>query len=281
MRRSGNWRLLYDPTSGLIEPRYADGEFPSSYNPLEGEGFVEGDAYQYTWMVPQDPAGLFSEMGGPAKAASRLDYFLRELNGNAHTEHALLGNEPTLQTPWLYDWAQRPYRTQETVRRALRSLYSTRPGGWPGNDDLGTMSAWYVFGALGLYPEVPGVGLLAIASPMFGRASIAMPNHRHAVITASAYRFVKPTPQQGKKHGKPPKPRKIGLSPSSTPYVREVQLNGHVYGKPWTTYCTLAGGSRVAFQLGPSPNRRWGSSVADAPPSFAPGRRMPKNACTP
>ena len=281
MRRSGNWRLLYDPTSGLIEPRYADGEFPSSYNPLEGEGFVEGDAYQYTWMVPQDPAGLFSEMGGPAKAASRLDYFLRELNGNAHTEHALLGNEPTLQTPWLYDWAQRPYRTQETVRRALRSLYSTRPGGWPGNDDLGTMSAWYVFGALGLYPEVPGVGLLAIASPMFGRASIAMPNHRHALITASAYRFVKPTPPKGKKHGKPPKPRKISLSPSSTPYVREVQLNGHVYGKPWTTYCTLAGGSRVAFQLGPSPNRRWGSSVADAPPSFAPGRRMPKNACTP
>ncbi len=281
MRRSGNWRLLYDPASGLIEPRYADGEFPSSYNPLEGEGFVEGDAYQYTWMVPQDPAGLFSEMGGPAKAASRLDYFLRELNGNAHTEHALLGNEPTLQTPWLYDWAQRPYRTQETVRRALLSLYSTTPGGWPGNDDLGTMSAWYVFGALGLYPEVPGVGLLAIASPMFGRASIAMPHHRHAVITASAYRFVKPAPPKGKKHGKPPKPRKIILSPSNTPYVREIQLNGHVYGKPWTTYCTLAGGSRIAFQLGPSPNRRWGSSSTAAPPSFPPGRRMPENSCTP
>ena len=89
--------------------------------------------------------------------------------GGTHTDHALLGNEPTLQTPWLYDWTQRPYRTQAAVRRALLGLYSTAPDGYPGNDDLGTLSAWYVFGALGLYPEVPGVGVLALGSPLFGR----------------------------------------------------------------------------------------------------------------
>lgn len=279
MRRSATWRRLYDPATGLIEPRYASGAFPEPYDPSEGSGFVEGDAYQYTWMVPQDPAGLFHKMGGSAKAAERLDYFLRELNGTTQSEHALLGDEPTLQTPWLYDWAQRPFRTQETVRRALLSLYGTEPDGYPGNDDLGTMSAWYVFGALGLYPEVPGVGLLAIGSPLFSRASIAMPHHKLALITASAYEIRRPP--QGKKHGKRPKPVKVALSPSSAPYIREAQLNGHADEQPWTTYCTLARGGRLSFQLGPRPNPGWGSTARDAPPSFNPQRRMPKNSCTP
>ena len=115
-------------------------------------------------MVPQDPAGLFRAMGGPAKAAARLDGFLRVLNagaGGTHTDHALLGDEPTLETPWLYDWLRRPWKTQAAVRRGLR-LYSPSPAGWPGNDDLGTLSAWYVFGALGLYPAQPGTGTLAL-----------------------------------------------------------------------------------------------------------------------
>jgi predicted alpha-1,2-mannosidase len=283
MRRSATWRRLYNPASGLIEPRYASGAFLSPYDDLEGGGFAEGNSYQYTWMVPHDPSGLFRAMGGRAEAASRLDYFLRELNGSVggtHTDHALLGNEPNLNVPWLYDWAQRPYRTQQAVRRAL-ALYDTSPDGYPGNDDLGTLSSWYVFGALGLYPEVPGVGLLAIGSPLFGSASIAMPGHRRAVITATAYTFKKPKPVKGKKHRKPPKPRKVTLSPAAAPYIRSVSLNGHGYGRPWTTYCTLARGGRLAFQLGPRPNSKWGSSGAAVPPSFGPNRRMPKNICTP
>jgi predicted alpha-1,2-mannosidase len=283
MRRSATWRRLYNPASGLIEPRYASGAFLSPYSDLEGGGFVEGNSYQYTWMVPQDPSGLFRKMGGRVKAASRLDYFLRELNGSAggtHTDHALLGNEPTLQTPWLYDWTRRPYRTQEAVRRGL-ALYGTSPDGYPGNDDLGTLSAWYVFGALGLYPEVPGVGLLAVGSPLFGRAAIGLPHHKRALITASAYTFKKPKPAKGKKHQKPAKPRKVALSPASAPYIRGVQFNGHAFGQPWTTYCALARGGRVAFQLGPQPNRKWGDSAAAVPPSFGPHRRMPKSSCTP
>jgi predicted alpha-1,2-mannosidase len=284
IRRSATWRRLYNPATGLIEPRYASGEFPNPYNDLEGGGFAEGNSYQYTWMVPQDPSGLFRKMGGRAKAASRLDYFLRELNGSVggtHTDHALLGNEPTLQAPWLYDWAQRPYRTQEAVRRALLTLYDTSPDGYPGNDDLGTLSAWYVFGALGLYPEVPGVGLLAVGSPLFGRAAISLPHHKRALITATAFTFRKSKPPKGKKHRKPPKPRKVALSPASAPYIRGVRFNGRPFGQPWTTYCALARGGRIDFQLGPSPNRKWGDSAAAAPPSFGPNRTMPKSACTP
>ena len=256
MRRSDNWRRLFNPTTQMIEPRFADGSFPDAYDNLRGGGFVEGDSVQYTWMVPHDPAGLIRRLGGRRRAAARLDRFLRQLNGGpggTHTDHALLGNEPTLGTPWLYDWMGRPYRTQAVVREALLSLYDTSPDGYPGNDDLGTLSAWYVFGALGLYPAVPGVGLLAIGSPLFPRAEVRLPHRRRALIVGAG-------------HG---------------PYVQSLRLDGRAYGKPWTTYCELAGGATLSFRLGPRPDRRWGAGAAAAPPSFGPGRAMPEDDCAP
>jgi predicted alpha-1,2-mannosidase len=256
MRRSANWRRLYNPASGMVEPRFADGRFPTPYDNLGGGGFVEGNSIQYTWMVPQDPGGLIRRMGGPARAAARLDRFLRELNGGAggtHADHALLGNEPTLQTPWLYDWMRRPYRTQAVVRRALLGLYDTSPDGYPGNDDLGTLSAWYVFGAIGLYPEVPGVGVLAIGSPLFARTEIRLPQRRRALI----------------------------LGRGRGPYVQSLRFDGRAYGKPWTTYCALARGATLSFQLGPRPNRRWGAGAGAVPPSFGPGRARPEGQCAP
>lgn len=255
MRRSGNWRKLFDRRSGRIEPRYENGSFPAHYDHLGGAGFVEGDAAQYTWMVPHDPLGLFRRMGGRVKAAARLRRFLRRLNGGAggtHTDHALLGNEPTLHVPWLYDWAGQPFRTQATVRRGLR-LYDTAPDGYPGNDDLGTLSSWYVFGALGLYPEVPGVGVLAIGSPLFHRAVVSLPHRRRLTIVTS----------------------------SQGPYIRGVRIDGRGYGRPWTTYCALARGANLRFELRRKPNRRWGSRASAAPPSFGPHSRIPKSPCTP
>ncbi|MGB7587588.1 MAG: GH92 family glycosyl hydrolase [Solirubrobacterales bacterium] len=282
IERSATWRRLFDPASGLIEPRDSAGGFPAPYNPLEGGGFVEGNAYQYTWLVPQDPAGLFRKMGGNEAAAHRLDSFLRVLNGGSggtHTNHALLGNEPTLHVPWLYDWARQPFKTQAAVRRALLGLYDASPDGYPGNDDLGTLSAWYVFGALGLYPEVPGVGLLAIGSPLFARATIAMPHHRRAVILTTAYKFEKRRPAGG--HRKRTAPRKIALPPAAAPYIRSMRLDGRLYDRPWVTYCTLARGGRLAFELGPNGNPAWGSAAAAEPPSFGPQRPMPKDPCLP
>jgi predicted alpha-1,2-mannosidase len=255
MQRSGSWRNLFNRGSGQIEPRYENGAFPTHYDNLRGGGFVEGNSVQYTWMVPHDPAGLFHVMGGRVRAAARLGHFLRKLNGGAggtHTDHALLGNEPTLDAPWLYDWLRRPYRAQAAVRRALR-LYSTAPAGYPGNDDLGTLSSWYVFAALGLYPAVPGVGILAIGSPLFARASVALPHGRRLRIDAN----------------------------SGAPYISGLRVDGKSYGRPWITYCELADGARLGFRLGSRPNRRWGSSAAAAPPSFDPGRRMPGSPCSP
>jgi predicted alpha-1,2-mannosidase len=263
MGRSANWRSLYDRRRGLIEPRYESGAFPSPYNPGSGAGFAEGDSHQYTWMVPQDPAGLAAAMGGPGRAAARLDRYLRQLNGGAgatHTDHAVLGDEPSLGAPWLYDWLRRPYRTQATVRRALLTLYDAAPDGYPGNDDLGTLSAWYVFGALGLYPALPGVPLLALGSPLFARARIALPHGRRATILAAA---------RGRR------------GPAASPYVSSLRLDGHAYGRPWISYCSLARGADLVYGLRRRPNRAWGASAAAAPPSFGPRRPMPKGSCAP
>lgn len=259
MRRSGNWRNLFNRRSGAIEPRYENGSFPAGYDNLRGGGFVEGNSAQYTWLVPQNPAGLFGALGGRMKATARLDRFLRRLNagpGGTHTDHALLGNEPTLHVPWLYDWAGQPFRTQAAVRRALR-LYGPAPDGYPGNDDLGTLSSWYVFGALGLYPEVPGVGLLALGSPLFAHATVALPHRRRLTISTHA------------------------RTPVRTPYIDRLRIDGRVHTRPWTTWCALRHGARLDYSLSPRPNRDWGSSASAAPPSFGPDRAMPKDACAP
>jgi predicted alpha-1,2-mannosidase len=277
MLRSGNWRNLLNPRSGQVEPRFEDGTFAPHYDNLSGSGFAEGDSVQYSWLVPQNPAGLFAAIGGREKAVSRLDRFLRVLNGGpgaTHSDHALLGNEPNLNVPWLYDWAGQPYKTQAVVRRALR-LYRSSPDGYPGNDDLGTLSSWYVLSALGLYPEVPGTGVLAIGSPLFPQATVRLAGGRKLRILASAERRAA---RRGRSHAGP---RLLPLSPVRAPYIQSMRIDGHPHGRPWTTFCALARGATLSYRLGTQPNRSWGDSAADLPPSYGPKRQAPQNRCAP
>ncbi len=259
MRRSAGWRLLFNPHSRHIEPRRANGSFLRHYDNIGGGGFAEGNSEQYTWMVPHDPAGLFGQLGNRTTASRRLDRFLRKLNGShgaTHTDHALLGNEPNLNVPWLYDWLRQPWKTQATVRRALLRLYSTAPAGYPGNDDLGELSSWYVFGALGLYPEIPGSGVLAIGSPLFPHASVLVgEKHRLRIEAAGAS--------------------------AQHPYIRGLRIHGRPYDRPWINYCALTRDPELDFTLAGRPNRRWGSGESALPPSYGPGHRAPRNACAP
>ena len=249
LARSGSWRNLFNRSTGYIEPRSASGVFLPGYDPnyndsVSSQGFAEGDAAQYTWMIPHDPAGLFAAMGGRSIATRRLDAFFTDLNDGTSSPYAFLGNEPNLNAPWLYDWLGEPYRTQQVLRRALTQLYPDTVGGFPGNDDLGTLSAWYVFSALGIYPALPGTDVLALATPIFSDVTL------HLAVGDVRLR----APQAG----------------PGAPYIQSLTVQGNAYSRPWIRLSELHAGTTLDYALSATPNPAWGAAPADAPPSFAP-----------
>ena len=173
-RRSGSWRNLLDSSRGLLLPRDADGAFPApGFDPNACcDGFQEGNAAQYTWGVPQDMTGLLAGLGPRDQVLDRLVDFHTRLNAGAGTAHAWLGNQPSLATPWAYLWLGEPARAQEVVSRARATLWLDTPDGIPGNDDLGSLSAWYVWASLGLYPLTPGTANLGVTVPVFSDVTV-------------------------------------------------------------------------------------------------------------
>lgn len=243
LRRAQNWRHLYNPATGYLEPRLPNHAFPPAFNPASVENYVEGNASQYTWMAPQDLRGLFQLMGGNRAVTARLDQFFTHLNAGPNAPYDWAGNEPGLEIPWEYDFAGRPWRTQAVVRRIMRTMYLPAAAGLPGNDDLGTMSAWYVWAALGLYPEIPGLGGLVLGSPLFPRIVIHAAAGRTLTIDA---------PGAAAQH----------------PYVQSLTLDGRPYGRTWFPLQALGPHPTLRFQLSATPNKGWASAPGDAPPSF-------------
>ena len=220
---------------------------PEDFTPATGDGFVEGSAAQYVWMVPFNPAGLFRLMGGLVPATQRLDRFFYDDQGkpavtNAGPLHAELNNEPSIESPWLYDFARQPAKTQQLVRQVLNILWRNTPAGIPGNDDLGEMSSWSVFAAMGLYPEIPGRAELVLASPLFPRIALHRPGG-DVLITAP------------------------GAS-ADTFYVQALLVDGHAATHTWLPESFALRGGSLAFSLGTTPSKTWGTAPGDAPPSF-------------
>jgi predicted alpha-1,2-mannosidase len=188
--RGGYWRNVFNPGTGYMQARDLDGGWVTPFDPASDRGFAQGSSAAYSWMVPQDVSGLADAMGGKDKAITRLDGFFHDAQGN----WLLRGggpvkydptNEPDIHAPWLYNELGQPWKTQATVRQLVDTVYTTGPAGLPGNDDLGTMSAWYVFSALGIYPRTPGSPELLLSSPLFPAAVVRRDNAAPIVITAS------------------------------------------------------------------------------------------------
>lgn len=250
LRRSQNWATLFDTATGWIAPRDQDGAFVQTPIGDAGQsGFQEGNAAQYTWMVPQDLADLVRGMGGRAATAAKLDAFFSQLDAGQSLPYAWFGNEPSLGSPWVYLSAGEPWRTQAIVREAMTTLYDDTPDGIPGNDDLGAMSAWYVWCAMGLYPQNPAVRGFAIGSPLFTRVTV------HAGGDGPTIELSAPRARD------------------NAPYVRALRVNGKASQKTWIAL-PERGTLRLAFSLGPAPTR-WGSGDGDAPPSYARGVTFP------
>jgi predicted alpha-1,2-mannosidase len=245
MKRAQFWRNLFDPNTGYIEPRNKDGTF-IPVAPADGKYFVEGNSAQYSWMVPYNMRALIDLMGGNTQVVQRLNAFFTKLNVGDTEPYFWIGNEPLFAVPWAYDFAGAPWGAQAATRRVELELFTPQPDGEPGNDDLGATSAWYVFAALGLYPAIPGVGGLALNSPLFPHAIIHLGNGKTIEI-------------DGKN------------ASASNPYVQSLRVNGQPSEKTWLNYSTLSQGPTLQFQLGSTPNKEWGTKPEDAPPSFDEG----------
>lgn len=243
IERAQNWQHLFNPATGYLQPRYLNGEFASEYPLTSNKGWVEGNSAQYTWMVPFNLRDLFAAMGGNANVVRRLDSFFSRINVGLDQPYAFLGNEPTFEVPWEYNYAGAPYKTQSIVRQIVNTLFANNPSGLPGNDDLGEMSSWYVFAAMGMYPETPGTANLVLASPLFSSITIQRPGGQILQINAP------------------------GAS-TNLYYVQSLKVNGQPSSKAWLPSAFVANGGTLDYVLGRQPDLTWGAAAEDAPPSY-------------
>ncbi|WP_326718536.1 GH92 family glycosyl hydrolase [Streptomyces sp. NBC_00243] len=247
--RGAYWANVFNPAAtagaGYIQARRLDGSWVTPFSPGSDLGFAQGTSATYTWMVPQDVQGLAAAMGGRDAAAVRLDGFFHKADGS----WSVRGgdplrydptNEPGIHAPWLYNALGQPWKTQETVREILNTVYGTGPSGLPGNDDLGTMSAWYVFSALGLYPQTPGSASMLLSAPLFPSAVVDRSGATDITISA---------PDADATH----------------PYIDAVRVNGHTTQRSWTGAGLTTKGGTLTFRLAEQPNTQWATDPADLP----------------
>ena len=247
-KRAGNWRNAFDASTGFMRAKTSDGKFREPFDPTVsgyGSDYTEGNAWQYSWYVPHDVAGLIDALGGDAKLVEKLDLvFDAKVDPKlfAHMEDitGLIGwyahgNEPSHHVAYLYDYAGQPWRTQERLQQIMATQYAARPDGLAGNDDLGQMSAWYVFTALGFYPVAPGSNEYAIGRPFLERAVLNLPNGKRFAIVAERL-------------------------DDAHPYIGAVTLDGKPLARSAITHEQIMAGGELRFTMQAQPNRGWGTA---------------------
>nr|WP_277954047.1 GH92 family glycosyl hydrolase [Saccharopolyspora soli] len=265
--RGRSWRNSWDPQvadpergfTGFPRPRNADGSWFQPYEPISDKGFHEGTAWQYQWLTQQDVPGLLDAVGGADQAGKRLDTFfaydllVRDPARTAREEWVIdpydyygqfrynPNNEPDLHSPWMYALIGQPAKTAAVVR-AQQTLFTNAPDGVTGNDDLGTMSAWYVFSALGLYPTTPGTGQFVLNAPRFTSAVVELPGGPPLTINAP------------------------GADGSKLQYIDEVRVSGAPQEQVWVDLERLRAGAVLEHRLAEQPTD-WATSPDAAPVS--------------
>ncbi|KIO75381.1 sugar hydrolase [Pedobacter lusitanus] len=198
IKRSGNWENNFDASTGFMRAKMADGTFQKKFDVMSthGQGFIEGNSWNYSFFVPQNPKLLIERMGGKQKFAKRLDsLFTMHLPDEffAETEDItregivggyVHGNEPAHHVAYLYNWTDQPWKTQSRIRMILKMQYKNAPDGLGGNDDCGQMSAWYLFSSLGFYPVAPGSDEYSVGSPAVKSAIVKLENGKIFTIDA-------------------------------------------------------------------------------------------------
>lgn len=241
--RAGLYREYFDSETGFMRGRLADGSWREPFDPAfslhEFADYVEGNAWQYTWLVPHDIPGLISLFGSEEAFTERLDSLFTtssQLNEGASADITGMigqyahGNEPSHHIAYIYPYVGEPWKTAEKVRKICREFYTTSPDGLIGNEDCGQMSAWYIFSALGFYPLHPTSGDFVFGSPLC----------REAVIrTAAGTEFTV----------------KALNNTETNIYIQKITLNGRPYEKPWISYGDIMKGGELVFEMGDKPNK--------------------------
>ena len=224
LQRGANWKNVINPSTGLAQPRYANGAWMFTNNPASSQNYTEGDGYQYRFLVPQDYPGLSRWLGGRKATINDLDQFFTQLNAGSSGQYAWMGNEPSILIPYLYDFVGDAPDAQNILREAENTLWTPTPAGIPGNDDLGTMSAWYVWSTLGLYPTDPGVAGFALGSPLFTTASVTYDDGKHVLVIDA------------------------NQASDSNPYVKKLTINGVAQTGSWFSLASLEAQQTTIFQ---------------------------------
>jgi predicted alpha-1,2-mannosidase len=248
MTRAQFWRNVWNPESSYISRHNSDGSFLWPVDPASSDGYTEGNASQYTWMITYDFAGLIDLMGGPDTASQRLDHHFTQVNGGLTTPFFYIGNEPEHGVPWAYNFARNPAGAARAVHKVMADGFNTTAGGLPGNDDLGATSAWYVWAALGMYPATPGADTLALHGPSFPSILIQRAAG-NVTITAN------------------------GVSTTNS-FVQGVTVNGAATTHNFVRYPDLASGGSLVYTMAAGPGS-WGTGAGDVPPSFTAGATPP------
>jgi predicted alpha-1,2-mannosidase len=242
IKRSENWKNVYDSSVGFMRPKMSDGKFREKFDALQthDQGFIEGNAWNYSLYVPHAPDEMIRMMGGKQKFAAHLDeLFTMNLPDEffAETEditregiigNYVHGNEPSHHVAYLYNWADAPHKTQEKVRMILKNQYRPTPDGLGGNDDCGQMSAWFLFSTLGFYPVAPGSDQYALGSPAIKTAVLKLENGKTLTIEATNQSDV-------------------------NVYVERVSLNGKPLNRHYITHAEIMNGGKLTFLMSDKP----------------------------
>ncbi len=238
IKRSENYKNVFDPSDGFMHPKLANGTFRKKFDALStnNQGFIEGNSWNYTFFVPENPTELIKLMGGNKRFISRLDslftmnlpdkYFAEteDITRDGIIGNYVHGNEPSHHVAYLYNWTNQPWKTQERIRMILPKMYKPTPDGLGGNDDTGQMSAWYIFSSLGFYSVAPGSDQYSLGSPAVDGAVIQLPGGKTLEIIAK---------NQSAKNV----------------YVKEVLLNGAVLNEHFITHQQLMNGGKLVFVM--------------------------------
>lgn len=245
INRSKNYKNVYDEKTGFMRPKLNDGTFKKEFDPLDthGQGFIEGNSWNYSLYVPQDPADMIKLMGGNEKFKVRLDslfnmhlpdkYFenTEDITREGIIGNYVHGNEPSHHVVYLYNWTDSPWKAQDKIRMILKKMYRNGADGLGGNDDFGQMSAWYIFSSLGFYPVAPGSDEYALGSPLLKNAVLNLENGKT---------FEVETVNQSDKNV----------------FVSKVLLNGKQLEKPFLKHADVMNGGKITFYMSSKPNKK-------------------------